>query len=63
LASWYVGWIDPEGKRRSKSCAPGEDGQRNAEKLRRKTEPKLANDVLAGNRYQAACNAVLAAAR
>jgi hypothetical protein len=33
-ASWYVGWLDPEGKRRCKSCGPGEQGQRNTEKLR-----------------------------
>jgi hypothetical protein len=25
-ASWYVGWYDPEGKRRCKSCGPGERG-------------------------------------
>jgi integrase len=40
-ASWYVGWIDPEGKRRCKSCGPGEQGKRNAEKLRRKREAEL----------------------
>src|SRR6516164_7510900 len=40
-ASWYVGWINPEGKRRCKSCGPGEQGQRNAEKLRRKIEAQL----------------------
>jgi integrase len=40
-ASWYVGWIDPEGKRRCKSCCPGEAGRRNAEKLRRKVEAQL----------------------
>jgi integrase len=40
-ASWYVGWIDPAGRRRCKSCGPGKDGQRNAEKLRKKREAKL----------------------
>jgi integrase len=40
-ASWYVGWIDPEGKRRCKSCGPGDEGKRNAEKLRRRTEAEL----------------------
>jgi integrase len=40
-ASWYVGWIDPEGKRRCKSCGPGERGKRNAEKLRKKREAEL----------------------
>jgi hypothetical protein len=24
-ASWYVGWIDPEGKRRCQSCGPVAD--------------------------------------
>jgi integrase len=50
-ASWYVGWLDPEGKRRCKSCGPGEDGRRTAEKLRRKIEAQL----LTGT-YQAAHN-------
>jgi len=27
--SWYVGWIDPEGKRRCKSCGPGPQGRYN----------------------------------
>ncbi len=40
-ASWYVGWIDPEGKRRCKSCGPGLPGRRNAERLRRKIEAQL----------------------
>ncbi len=40
-ASWYVGWVDPEGKRRCKSCGPGLEGQRNAEKLRKKIEAQL----------------------
>ena len=40
-ASWYVGWIDPEGKRRCKSCGPGEQGHRNAVKLQKKREAEL----------------------
>jgi integrase len=40
-ASWYIGWIDPEGKRRCKSCGAGEAGKRTAEKLRRKVEAQL----------------------
>jgi integrase len=40
-ASWYVGWIDPEGKKRCKSCGPGLEGHRNAEKLRKKREAEL----------------------
>ncbi|MHB1421871.1 MAG: tyrosine-type recombinase/integrase [Gemmataceae bacterium] len=40
-AAWYVGWYDPEGKRRCKSCGSGSQGRYNAEKLRRKIESKL----------------------
>ena len=40
-ASWYVGWIDPAGKRRCKSCGRGLEGSRNAEKLRMKLEAEL----------------------
>jgi hypothetical protein len=47
-ASWYVGWIDPEGERRCKSCGPGERGQRNATKLRRKIEAQLLTGTYQG---------------
>ncbi len=40
-ASWYVGWIDPDGNKRGKSCGPGLEGHRNAEKLRKKREAEL----------------------
>jgi integrase len=40
-ASWYVGWIDPAGKRRCKSCTAGPEGKRNAEKLRKRLEAEL----------------------
>jgi integrase len=40
-ASWYVGWFDPEGKKRCKSCGPGERGKLLAEKKRRKVEAEL----------------------
>jgi integrase len=40
-ASWYVGWVDPGGKRRGKSCGPGLEGSRNAEKLRKRLEAEL----------------------
>jgi integrase len=36
-----VGWIDPQGKKRCKSCGPGPAGKRTAERLRRKTEAEL----------------------
>jgi integrase len=40
-ASWYVGWFEPDGTKRGKSCGPGPQGKRNAEKLRRKLEAEL----------------------
>jgi integrase len=40
-ASWYVGWLAPDGARKCKSCGPGEEGKRNAEKLRKKREAEL----------------------
>ena len=40
-ASWYVGWIDPEGKKRCKSCGPGAGGKSIAEKERRRVEAEL----------------------
>jgi hypothetical protein len=48
-ASWYVGWIDPDGKRRCKSCGPGKDGKRSVEKLRRKTEAELLTGTYQSN--------------
>jgi len=41
VASWYVGWIDPAGKKRCKSCGPGREGKRRAEKLATKTDAEL----------------------
>jgi hypothetical protein len=40
-ASWYVGWVDPAGKRKCKSCTGGPEGKRNAEKLRKRLEAEL----------------------
>lgn len=40
-APYYVGWIDPDGKRKGKSCGKGADGKRNAGKVRRKIEAEL----------------------
>src|SRR3954447_594764 len=48
-ASWYVGWIDPEGKRRCKSCGPGLEGHRNAEKLKKKREAELITGTYQSN--------------
>jgi integrase len=47
-ASWYVGWIDPEGKHRCKSCGVGPQGRFNAEKLRRKRESELLTGTYQG---------------
>lgn len=41
-AAWCVGWYDPDGKQRSKSCGPGRNGKRRAENLRRQLEGELA---------------------
>lgn len=32
-ASWYVNWIDPDGKRRTRSCGVGSKGERAADQL------------------------------
>jgi len=40
-ASWYVGWLDPEGKRRSKSFGPGSEGKRRAFQFQKKVEAEL----------------------
>ena len=40
-ACYYVGWIDPAGKRRCKSCGPGSRGKKAAERLARKIEGEL----------------------
>jgi integrase len=40
-AAWYVGWIDPDGKKRCKSCGPGRQGKRDAEKLADKTHSQI----------------------
>jgi integrase len=40
-ASWYVAWVDPEGKQRCKSYGPGEKGKEKAEKHRIILEDQL----------------------
>jgi integrase len=40
-APWYVGWYEPDGHRRSKSCGAGFHGKKAAERLRRKIEAEL----------------------
>lgn len=48
-ASWYVGWLDPEGKRRAKSCGAGAKGKRAAEKLRQKRQAELIEGTYQSN--------------
>jgi integrase len=40
-ASWYVGWIDPDGKRRCKSFGRGAEGKKLAFQFQRKVEAEL----------------------
>lgn len=44
-AAWMVGWYDPAGKRKSKSCGSGREGRRNADALRRKLDAELLLDT------------------
>jgi integrase len=44
-ASWYVGWIDPNGKRRAKGCGRGESGRKAASKLADKRHVELASET------------------
>jgi hypothetical protein len=37
-ASWYLGWIAPDGNKRGKSCGPGLEGRRKGETPRKKRE-------------------------
>jgi integrase len=40
-APWLVGWLEPDGRRRSKTCGPGESGRRIALKLAAKITAQL----------------------
>src|SRR5262245_48081534 len=46
-APWYVGWYEPDGRRRKKSCGEGFLGKRRAEKL----TTKLTSELMTGT-YQ-----------
>src|SRR5437868_15090041 len=48
-AAHYVGWIDPEGKKRCKSCGRGAEGLRNAQKLKTKVEAELLTGTYQSN--------------
>jgi integrase len=40
-APWLVGWLEPDGRRRSKTCGPGQAGKRTADKLAAKITAEL----------------------
>jgi integrase len=40
-ASYYVKWVDPDGHERCKSCGPGKEGHRLAQKMKRQIEAEL----------------------
>jgi integrase len=40
-APYYVGWYEPDGRRKGKCCGEGFHGKKNAEKLKRKIESEL----------------------
>jgi len=40
-APWYVGWYEPDGRRKAQSCGPGFHGKKNADRLARKLESEL----------------------
>src|SRR5208283_1610845 len=48
-ASWYVGWLDPDGKRRCESCGPGSRGKRSADKLCEKRKAELITGTYQSN--------------
>src|SRR5262245_1085656 len=40
-APWCVGWYEPDGRRKSKSCGPGVGGKKTAERLKSKLTAQL----------------------
>jgi len=48
-ASYYVGWIDPEGRKRCQSCGPGAAGRNAAYKLREKRQAELLSGTYQSN--------------
>ncbi|HEY2838330.1 MAG TPA: phage integrase SAM-like domain-containing protein, partial [Pirellulales bacterium] len=40
-ASHYVGWVDPKGRRKCKSCGPGSAGRRAAERMAEKITAQM----------------------
>jgi integrase len=48
-ASWYVGWFDPAGKKRCKSCGAGEEGKTAAMRLKKKRAAELITGTYQSN--------------
>ena len=48
-ASYYVGWFDPEGRKRCQSCGPGAAGRNAAYKLREKRQAELLSGTYQSN--------------
>ena len=48
-ASYYVGWFDPEGRKRCQSCGPGAAGRNAAYKLREKRQAELLSGTYESN--------------
>lgn len=44
-ASWYVSWIDPQHKRRMRSCGPGKEGQKKAKEFKKQIDAELRTDT------------------
>ena len=40
-ASWYVGWCEPDGRKKGRSCGPGFRGKKKAEAFKNKVEAEL----------------------
>lgn len=47
-APWYVGWLEPDGRRKSKSCGAGSTGRKTAERLK----SKLTSELMTGTYQQ-----------
>lgn len=47
-ASWYVGWTDPQGRQRCKSCGPGKVGKSAANTLADKIHSELVTETYEG---------------
>ena len=44
-APWYVGWLEPDGRRKSKSCGAGSTGKKAAARLKSKLTAELMTGI------------------